>query len=137
MNGTPKGHQYTIAAAAPGTIRFIVDTNSEPTDNTNYVWIQHSNGEWTKYTHFETDSVTDKGWHVGDHVLAGSHLGFEGDVGKASGEHLHFEVAVPDDPANPIDSAGFIIGQNRIPLICDIPGNILIDGEIYTADHCS
>ena len=42
-------------------------------------------------------------------------LGFEGDVGQAGGEHLHFEVAVPDDPANAIDGGGFIIGQARVP----------------------
>ncbi len=136
MNGTPKGPQYVIVAAADGTIRFIVDSNSEPTDNNNYVWIEHANGEWTKYTHFETDSVTDLDWDVGDHVDAGDPLGFEGDVGKANGEHLHFEVAVPDDPADPITGGGFIIGQNRIPLICDISGNILIRSEVYTAGAC-
>jgi len=136
MNGTPKNHQYRIVAARAGTIRFIVDSNSEPTDDNNYVWIEHSNGEWTKYTHFETDSVTDLGWHVGDPVSAGSELGFEGDVGHAHGEHLHFEVAIPDDPSNPITGGGFIIGQNRIPLICGIPGNIVIAGETYEAGPC-
>ncbi|HXJ66132.1 MAG TPA: hypothetical protein VNN79_20410 [Actinomycetota bacterium] len=73
---------------------------------------------------------------MNDDISAGTVLGFEGDVGQAHGEHLHFEVAVPDDPDHPIDSGGYIIGQNRIPLICDIPGNILIAGEGYTAEPC-
>ena len=38
---------------------------------------------------------------------------------------------MPDDPANPITGGGFIIGQNRIPLICDIPGNILIAARLH------
>ena len=116
-------------AAAAGTIRYIVDSNSEPTDDNNYVWIEHPNGEWTKHTHFETGAVTALGLHGNDVVAAGTEVGFEGDVGHASGEHLHFEVAVPDDPANPITGGGFIIGQNRIPLICGIPCNILIRGR--------
>jgi hypothetical protein len=135
VNGTSSSEHFIVAARA-GTIRFIVDSNSEPTDDNNYVWIEHANGEWTKYTHFETDSVTDLDLEVGDHVNAGTELGREGDVGHATGEHLHFEVAVPDDPSNPITSGGFIIGQNRIPLICGIPGNIFIDGEEYEAGPC-
>jgi murein DD-endopeptidase MepM/ murein hydrolase activator NlpD len=63
-------------------------------------------------------------------------LGFEGDVGQAGGEHLHFEVAVPDDLANPIDGGGFIIGQSYVPLFCDVPGNVLFDSENYTAAPC-
>ena len=45
----------------------IVDDNEEPTSSNNYVWIRHANGEWTKYTHFETDSVDDD-LDVGDVV---------------------------------------------------------------------
>lgn len=100
------------------------------------MWIEHANGEWTKHTHFETDSVTDLGWAIGEHIDAGDPLGFEGDVGHATGEHLHFEVAVPDDPSNPVTGGGFVIGQNRIPLICDIPVNVVIARENSTAEPC-
>lgn len=138
MHGEPNnnGEQYTIVAAAAGTIRAIVDSNAEPTSNNNYVWIAHANGEWTKYTHFETGSVTARGLTVGAAVTAGTPLGFEGDVGQAGGEHLHFEVAVPDDPANALDGGGFIIGQARVPLICGISGNVLYDGQTYVAAPC-
>lgn len=60
----------------------------------NYVWIAHPNGEWTKYSHFRTGTVTiDQLWAVGDSVEVGDVLGEEGDVGRASGTHLHYEVA--------------------------------------------
>jgi murein DD-endopeptidase MepM/ murein hydrolase activator NlpD len=126
----------TIIAARAGTIEFIVDTNSEPTNNNNYVWISHVDGEWTKYTHFETDSVTDAGRFVGETVSAGTVLGIEGDVGIASGDHLHFEVGVPYDPDDPINGGGFLRGENRDPLICGIPGNTFVAGQTYTARAC-
>ena len=138
MHGEPNsdGEQYTIVAAAAGTIVAIDDSNAEPTSSNNYVWIAHSNGEWTKYTHLETGSVTALGHFVGEVVSAGTALGFEGDVGQASGSHLHFENGIPDDPDNPIDGGGFLIGQAYVPLICGIPGNVLYDGQTYTAGPC-
>ena len=103
MHGEPNsdGEQYTIVAAAAGTIMAIDDSNAEPTSSNNYVWIAHSNGEWTKYTHLETGSVTALGLVVGKSVSAGTALGFEGDVGQASGVHLHFEIADPGQPGQP------------------------------------
>ena len=135
MHGVGGFPVYLIVAARSGTIEKIVDDNAEPTSNNNYVWISHSGGEWSKYTHFVTGSVPNS-LSEGDHVSVGTFLGIEGDVGQASGEHLHFEIAVPDDPADPIDSAGFIKGENRDPVICRIPGNTFLAGETYTADDC-
>ena len=84
----------------------------------------------------QTGSVTSRGHKVGDFVTAGTVLGLEGDVGKAGGSHLHFEVSVPYDLANPIDSAGFVKGLNRNPVICGIPGNALFRGQTYTTTAC-
>ena len=53
----------------------------------------------------------DAGLSVGDSVSAGTFLGCEDDVGCASGTHLHFEVGVPEDPADPIDR--FAIGEEE------------------------
>ncbi len=128
--------QYTVVAAGSGVIMAIDDSNAEPTSSNNYVWIAHGNGEWTKYTHLETGSVTALGLEEGDLVFAGTVLGFEGDVGQASGEHVHFEVMVPDDPSNAITGSGFAIGQTRVPLICGIPGSIMYAGRTYTAGGC-
>jgi murein DD-endopeptidase MepM/ murein hydrolase activator NlpD len=136
---------YRIVAAADGVIRFIVDRFSEnrPGEspcNNNYVWIEHPNGEWTKYSHMTEGSVTgDAGLAVGDRVEAGIFLGYEDDVGCASGTHLHFEVAVPEDPDDPIDAEGFIRGgsaRNRIPRICGIPHQTLVKGITYKAESC-
>ena len=83
----------------------------------NYVWIEHPNGEWTKYTHMATGSVTAPngfGWQEGDTILVGQAIGLQSDIGSAGGTHLHFEVAaVPpatsdhdNDPTTPPDPFG-------------------------------
>ncbi len=145
MVGQAGDTPYRIVAAAEGVIRFIVDDFSEnrPGEspcNNNYVWIEHPNGEWTKYSHMTQGSVTgDAGLAVGDHVEAGSFLGYEDEVGCASGRHLHFEVAVPEDPEDPIDAEGFIRGgsaRNRIPRICGILDQTLVQDTRYQAASC-
>jgi hypothetical protein len=142
MHGVSGNEPYRIVAAAAGEIMFIVDSNTEDggsCDDNNYVWIKHTNGEWTKYSHLATGSVRgDAGLDEGDAVSAGRFLGYEDDIGCASGEHLHFEVAIPDDPTDPIEpSGGYIIGKNRVPRVCWIPGGVYVDGETYTAKSCT
>lgn len=129
----------------------------------NFVMIRHPNGEWTKYTHLRTNSVSGRGWAVGDSIQAGQILGRQGDVGLATGSHLHFEVAVPDQvddsiaPGQPgydplgIDitacgTCGFpsAIGQgglmnqgnrtNRIPVFCQV--GFVESGNTVTAEAC-
>ena len=84
----------------------------------NYVWIEHPNGEWTKYTHMATGSVTAPngfGWQEGDQIFVGQAIGIQSDIGAVGiGPHVHFEVAAippaiadPDnDPATPPDPFG-------------------------------
>lgn len=123
----------------------------------NYIWIEHPNGEWSKYTHMQTGSITGAPGNlsVGDTVLVGQALGVEADIGRASGRHLHHEVAVRTDPTDdtPFSSGsfvpgaipgggnedpggtgvmgyyagGFIQGTNLVPFVCDIPGNFYAD----------
>ncbi|MGE3180402.1 MAG: M23 family metallopeptidase [Phycisphaerae bacterium] len=130
MVGIPTGQPHNLVAARDGRIEAIVDSNAEPTDVNNYVWISHGffsdddPPQWqivemTKYSHPLQNSVPSH-LAVGDMVQAGDIIGVEGDVGLAGGVHLHFEVAVPTDPANPIDPDGFIIGENRTPRICSL-----------------
>jgi hypothetical protein len=128
-NGSSCSSNYVIVAAAEGTIRRIVDNhNTKPpdcdpncADFNNYIWIEHANGEWSKYTHIKTNSATgDAGLSVGDQVCAGTFLGFECEVGQASGPHLHFEVRRPFDPANVVISTagGFMSDADHlIPVI--------------------
>jgi len=105
----------------------------------NYVWIEHPNGEWTKYTHMGTGTVTALGWAVGMPINVGDILGFEGDIGRAGGNHLHFEVAVPTNPDDltPFSTlGGFIQGVNVVPYVCDIPTNLYATGAAYVAADC-
>jgi hypothetical protein len=120
-------------------------------DHNNYVWIRHSNGEWTKYTHFATKSVTAPpptgfGWQEGDTIFVGQALGYQSDVGSAGGSHLHFEVAAvpPGSPARPFsDLGGFIDSSswNVVTVVCFSDGDdngdsLYTDGEAYTSGPC-
>jgi hypothetical protein len=139
----------SIVAAADGWIRAIVDNFTLQLDcdttpnNNNYVWIEHPNGEWTKYTHMLTQSTSvTAGLNVDDYVCAGTFLGYEDDIGCASGDHLHFEVARPTDGTNVLQysfTGGYIdqdVAENIIPVICDISGGVFEDDAFYTAGPC-
>lgn len=109
----------------------------------NYVWIEHPSGEWTKYTHFGTGTVTAREWAVGDWIEAGDTLGIEGDVGAASGRHLHHEVGLPSDPDDltPFSTlGGFMVpdfGVNLVPRVCDIGDMEYKADSVYTAAACA
>jgi hypothetical protein len=137
----------------------------------NYVWIRHPNGEWSKYTHMATGSITGPPGNlsVGDTVMVGQVLGVEADIGRASGRHLHHEVATPTNMTDPTPfgngsfipgaipgggnldqtgtiagyyAGGFIQGTNLVPIVCDIPNNLYVDGSTspgnnaFTANPC-
>ncbi|HLF62867.1 MAG TPA: M23 family metallopeptidase [Saprospiraceae bacterium] len=135
MDGTEFGdicNYYQIVAAAGGIVRYVVDDNDTSCTScgafNNYVWIEHVNGEWSKYTHFSQNSVSQAGISVGDTICAGTFLGFECHVGATSpayNEHLHFELRLPNNPSNPpIDPAGGFLdpadGAHLIPVINSI-----------------
>lgn len=142
----PAGLPHGVRAAAGGVIARIQDSNTEEcppgvtedcNDSNNYVWIQHANGEWSKYSHVMTDSVRlFANLQEGDVVEAGTLIGIESDVGAAWGQHVHFEVGVPYDPADPITSGGFLIGYSLAPRFCGQPGQIIAQGQTYTVTPC-
>lgn len=148
MFGKDGNGTYKVAAAADGWIRAIEDDNSIQCDckvtncRNNYVWIEHPNGEWTKYTHMAKNSVTSLGHKVGDWVTAGTYLGIEGKVGCASGLHEHFEVAQLINGAKTpgiIEYGGYInsdSAKNVIPVICSITGNVFVENTEYVAGPC-
>jgi hypothetical protein len=148
MFGKDGNGTYKVAAAADGWIRAIEDDNSIQCDckitncRNNYVWIEHTNGEWTKYTHMVKNSVTSLGHKVGDWVTAGTYLGIEGKVGCASGLHEHFEVAQLINGATTpgiIEYGGYInedSAKNVIPVICSITGNVFVENAEYVAGPC-
>jgi len=147
--GGSGGGTYKIVAAADGTVRHVVDGFSAkiptckgiPADQkkNNYVWIEHANGEWTKYTHMVKGSSSGKAkLKVGQFVSAGTYLGDEGDVGCADGDHLHFEVGVPKASDGITSVGGFLTDnddskRNRIPRICGIDDGRFVSGESYEA----
>jgi murein DD-endopeptidase MepM/ murein hydrolase activator NlpD len=120
-------------------------------DYNNYVWIEHANGEFTKYTHLGTGTVrlappNGFGWSVGDTIYAGQVLGLESDIGQATAGdgvspafHLHHEVARSSDGLPMLwDSLGgfFQNGVNLVPTVCDIANNLYVSGGDYTAAAC-
>ncbi|MCF7220550.1 peptidoglycan DD-metalloendopeptidase family protein [Marilutibacter chinensis] len=146
--GGQGGGSHRIVAAADGHVRYIEDRFSQRLDcdglaasekKNNYVWIEHANGEWSKYSHMQRNSTTGKaGLEVGDFVRAGTYLGDEGDVGCAGGDHLHFEVALPraTDPITIVggflrDNAGS--KRNRIARVCGVDNGVFAAGRSYTA----
>lgn len=139
---------YRVVAAAAGRIVAIRDSWSEQQSgraaalcHNNYVWIAHDNGEWTNYSHVAHGSVTGAaGLHVGDRVSAGQFLGYEGAVGCAMLDHVHFEVAVPA-PGPGIDEGGFLLDneggkRERNPRFCGVPGGDAQRAAHYAAEPC-
>lgn len=54
-----------------------------------YIVIDHGGGIFTKYGHMSRTFV-----HTGQRVKAGQIIGLQGATGKATGEHLHWELVV-------------------------------------------
>jgi hypothetical protein len=146
------GGTYRIVAAAAGRIRYIEDSRSKQqhperwlrnTDDcfNNFVWIEHDNGEWSKYSHMQQGTTTGKaGLKVGDYVAKGTYLGDEGKVGCAWPAHLHFEVVVPPSPFQGLaeEPSGALKGYSRAnarnPVIVGLEGKTLEDGETYVVN---
>lgn len=139
---------YRVVAAAAGRVVAIQDAygvqqtgRAASECRNNYVWITHSNGEWTNYSHLAQGSVTKLAkLAVGNIVEPGAYIGDEAAVGCAMLDHLHFEVAVPDEKT-PIDSGGFLLDNDkgkreRNPRFCSVPGGTVAKGAIYRAASC-
>jgi hypothetical protein len=174
LKGHGGGPYSVVAAADGWIRFIVDSNAGHTTGNNNYVWIEHPYpfcqaagvtwpgkpadyaqtcipclndrcNEWTKYSHMSTDSTTvDAGVAVGDWVAAGTFLGYEDDIGHASGDHLHWEVAKLD-PDNPLSdyadgytfdwsSGGWVGSPNVLPSICGV--GILYDGDTHTAGPC-
>jgi murein DD-endopeptidase MepM/ murein hydrolase activator NlpD len=87
----PKGAR--IVAAGKGTVIFAGSNGGYG----NFTMIDHGNGLVTCYAH-QSRIVVSKG----QHVSAGTTIGYVGSTGLSTGPHLHFEVRVNGTPVNPM-----------------------------------
>jgi len=82
----------------------------------NLVILKHANNIITYYAHLSKCLV-----EVGDSVVAGDFVGLGGRTGRASTDHLHFEVRYNNIPRNPEDFFDFVSGTVRIPFLAYSP----------------
>lgn len=79
----------SILAAAAGVVIVARDNGAWNGGYGNYIVIKHDNGTQTLYGHAKTGSLKVS---VGDAVAKGQAIAGVGHTGKATGNHLHFEV---------------------------------------------
>ena len=134
----------TVRAAGSGTVIFASQTDDDifqgSTSYGRVVAIEHDfgwNGEMltTVYAHLQASLVQE-----GDYVELGQPIGLNGNTGRSSGPHLHFEVRVGGDrygdtlnPALwvvPYEQHGTIAGQ-----LLDEDGNFIDDVVITLRDR--
>jgi murein DD-endopeptidase MepM/ murein hydrolase activator NlpD len=63
----------------------------------NLVELDHGGGVTTRYGHLTAYTVA-----AGQHVSAGTLVGFQGSTGNSTGVHLHFEVRQDGAPVDPV-----------------------------------
>lgn len=86
-----------VEAAANGT---VVQAGAAPAGYSGYgniVMIDHGGGIATLYAHLSRVDVA-----VGQPVEQGQQIGAIGATGMATGDHLHFEVRVENNPTDPM-----------------------------------
>lgn len=94
----------TIRAAFPGVVRMSKDYSSYG----NIVVIKHYGGFETVYAHASKNLV-----NVNDVVEPGDPIALGGRTGRATTEHLHFEVRVGAEPVDPNKLIDFSTGKMR------------------------
>lgn len=101
--GAPSG--TPIHAAAAGTVIISKGDGAWNGGYGSYVVVSHPNGTQTLYAHMVSDVAT-----VGETVSQGEVIGYVGETGEATGNHLHFEVRGARNPFGyscSVDSACF------------------------------
>ncbi|MBP2832202.1 M23 family metallopeptidase [Aquimarina sp. U1-2] len=84
-----------IYAARDGVVIDVEDsyskrcTDPECAKHNNYILIYHNDGTFAEYAHLKKGGAR---VHRGDQIKIGQFIGYSGDVGWATGPHLHFIV---------------------------------------------
>jgi|SRR5699024_8477573 len=104
VSGKRKGHQgldypapkgTPIRATAQGKITFIGVQKGYG----KVIYIDHNNGYSTVYAH---QSRFQRGLKKGAAIKQGHIIGFVGSTGTSTGNHLHYELRVNNQPVDPI-----------------------------------
>ena len=85
-----------ICAWRAGVVAEAADSDGPAGTN---VAIDHGNGVVSRYFHLEKGSLSVA---PGDSVRAGDFLGWMGATGRATGEHLHFQLEIGGTPVDPL-----------------------------------
>lgn len=94
---------YGKEILAPGD--GIVTKAGRATGYGNVVYLSHGYGITTRYGHMSKLAV-----EAGQTVKRGEVIGYLGSSGRATGNHLHYEVRLDDRPQNPL---GYILDDGR------------------------
>ena len=89
----PQAGGTPVLAAADGT---VLEAAFDTSDG-NYVLLRHGDMT-TKYAHLREYTV-----EPGETVSTGDQIGLVGRTGMATGDHLHFEVALDGTRVDPLD----------------------------------
>lgn len=81
-----------IMATSDGTVVFVGAKNGYG----NYIKISHKNSVTTEYAHLSKFLVK-----AGDKVKRGDAIGIQGNTGRSTGQHLHYEIKVNGVVKNP------------------------------------
>ena len=84
-----------ILATSPGVIKFA----GRKGNYGNLIEIDHGYKVTTRYGHLKSLKVAKKG----DIVSRGQVIGIQGNTGRSSGPHLHYEIRYMNKPYNPIN----------------------------------
>lgn len=93
-----------IMATADGKVKLVDNKRGFG----NYLVLDHGNGVETIYAHLKSVKV-----NPGDRVKRGDLVAIQGDTGRATGEHLHYEVRVN---GTSLDPKKFINAGDRMEL---------------------
>ncbi|SHJ59734.1 M23 family metallopeptidase [Aquimarina spongiae] len=91
----------------------------------NYILVYHSDGTFAEYTHIKKNGSVVK---VGDKIKQGQFIGYSGDVGWATGPHLHFVVFFQRLKERVTLKTKFLTGKGKQAIQ-------LIEKEQYTRDY--
>jgi murein DD-endopeptidase MepM/ murein hydrolase activator NlpD len=94
-----KGQDISAPTGTPvyATADGVVDVARWVKGYGNGIYIDHGNGISTRYGHLSRIDVV-----AGQTVKRGEQLGLVGSTGRSTGPHLHYEVRINGQPANPM-----------------------------------